>query len=269
MNVRRCVRCQATLRRTNDGNLCSPCARIAQQSGPELPVDFYGDPAVVAALADYEFGRFFKIVRADLRLTQEQFGHLVGLAQSRVCKIENGVRLRDIESVARVASVLDTPPSLLGFAADERVAARGHWLVVAIAVVLTDSDVLMVRRRESDPSGIAWQFPAGIVKPGESADSVAVRETLTETGVHCAVRSPLGSRVHPVSGVECDYFLCDYLAGSVENRDVLENVDALWVPKHDVTRLVPADRIFEPIMRTLATARSVVAPPPDAGTVAK
>ena len=52
-------------------------------------------------------------------LTQEQFGLLVGLAQSRVCKIENRVmRLRDIETIARLASVLGVPADLLGFNAD-------------------------------------------------------------------------------------------------------------------------------------------------------
>jgi transcriptional regulator with XRE-family HTH domain len=112
---RRCVRCQAVLRRTNDGDLCSPCARAARVSVPTLPAGFYTNPDVVAALADYEFGRFFRIARTNLRMTQEQFGLLVGLAQSRICKIENGIRLRDIESVARFASVLGTPPDLLGF----------------------------------------------------------------------------------------------------------------------------------------------------------
>jgi 8-oxo-dGTP diphosphatase len=97
-------------------------------------------------------------------------------------------------------------------------------LVVAIAVVI-------VRRRDPDPSCITWQFPAGIVKPGTSAGAVAVRETLAETGIHCAIRAGLGSRVHPLSGVDYEYFLCEYLAGEVKNRDGLENADALWVPK--------------------------------------
>ncbi len=111
--------------------------------------------------------------------------------------------------------------------------------------------MLIVCRRDVEPSGITWQFPAGIVKPGASANTVAVRETLAETGIHCAVRSSLGSRVHPMTGVDCEYFLCDYLAGTVENRDALENVDAIWVAKREITRFIPADRIFEPIMRAL------------------
>jgi len=136
-------------------------------------------------------------------------------------------------------------------AADLEAAGKAATLAVAIAVVVTDTDVLIVCRRDPDPSGITWQFPAGIVKPGASATTVAVRETLAETGIHCAVRSALGSRLHPLSGVNCEYFLCEYLAGDVENRDILENVDALWVPTREITRFIPADRIFEPIVRAL------------------
>lgn len=136
-------------------------------------------------------------------------------------------------------------------AADIEATGKAVTLAVAIAVVVTDDEVLIVCRRDADPSGITWQFPAGIIKPGASASTVAVRETLAETGIHCAVRLALGSRIHPLSGVNCEYFLCEYLAGNVENRDVFENVDALWAPKRELTRFIPADRIFEPIMRAL------------------
>jgi 8-oxo-dGTP pyrophosphatase MutT (NUDIX family) len=128
---------------------------------------------------------------------------------------------------------------------------RGVALTVAIAVVVNDGEVLVVCRRDSDTSGISWQFPAGIVKPGTAARTIAIRETLAETGVHCVVRESLGSRVHPLSGVSCDYFLCDYLAGSVENKDTAENVEAMWAPSTEVTRFIKADTIFPPVLRLL------------------
>jgi 8-oxo-dGTP diphosphatase len=130
-------------------------------------------------------------------------------------------------------------------------AAAAVSLTVAIAVVVRDSEVLIVCRRDADQSGITWQFPAGIVKPGASASTVAVRETLAETGVHCAVRLPLGSRVHPVSSAYCQYFLCDYLAGDVENLDTTENVSAIWTDKRSITSFIPKERIFEPVQQAL------------------
>jgi 8-oxo-dGTP diphosphatase len=124
-------------------------------------------------------------------------------------------------------------------------------LTVAIAVVVTDSDVLIVCRRDNGASGISWQFPAGVVKPAADPRTVAVRETSAETGVHCAIRARLGRRLHPVTGVLCEYFLCDYLAGEPQNLDVVENASVMWIRRHDITRFIPEDRIYEPVLREL------------------
>jgi NUDIX domain len=70
-------------------------------------------------------------------------------------------------------------------------------------LVLRDDQVLLVCRRNK-AAGIAWQFPAVIVKPGENAEEVAVRETLAETGVHCTPAGHIGGRLHPVTGA-CGY----------------------------------------------------------------
>jgi 8-oxo-dGTP diphosphatase len=131
------------------------------------------------------------------------------------------------------------------------VAREPQVLRVAIAVVIREEEVLMVCRRDGDASGITWQFPAGVVKPGVRPQTVTVRETLAETGVHCAVRRNLGSRLHPVTGVHCDYFLCDYLAGEARNSDIVENVDVMWARRDSVTRFVAVDEIFPPVLAAL------------------
>jgi len=46
-----------------------------------------------------------------------------------------------------------------------------------------------------------------VVKPGVPPATAAVRETLAETGVHCTVLRPLGSRIHPITGVDCHYLI--------------------------------------------------------------
>ncbi|MEU8134599.1 NUDIX hydrolase [Streptodolium elevatio] len=124
-------------------------------------------------------------------------------------------------------------------------------LTIAIAVVLKEHQVLIVCRRGNDAGGITWQFPAGVVKPGGDSASVAVRETLAETGVHCAVTQSLGQRLHPVTRVLAVYHLCEYLAGDVENRDMVENVDVMWVPRDQVTKFLPRDRIYPPVLEAL------------------
>jgi 8-oxo-dGTP diphosphatase len=134
----------------------------------------------------------------------------------------------------------------------EKIKADGATpLAVAVAIVVAEDDVLVVCRRDAEPSGITWQFPAGVVKPGASASTVAVRETLAETGIHCAIRAELGGRIHPLSKAYCEYYLCEYLAGTVENRDTSENTDAIFIPRRDLTRFIPADRIYPPVLRAL------------------
>jgi len=118
-STRRCGRCRAVLRRSNDGELCGPCQRVAGTGEPALSVGFFERPDVVDALAGHDFGRFFRLARLDLAATQEQFGFLIGMVQSQICKIENGsARLRNLDTVRRIANTFGVPPDLLGFSGD-------------------------------------------------------------------------------------------------------------------------------------------------------
>lgn len=144
------------------------------------------------------------------------------------------------DEVQRRFALLLRPPA-------PRVEAQA--LRVAIAVVLRDDEVLLVCRRGD--GDLRWQFPAGMVKPGADPSTVAVQETHGETGVHCTVREQLGERVHPVTGVVATYFLADHLAGDAANRDPLENVDVTWVPRAALTRFIPQDQLFPPILNAL------------------
>jgi 8-oxo-dGTP diphosphatase len=214
------------------------------------------------ALFDHWTGRHASALQSALRMSQDEMAALLGVVKRTIASWHERP---DVVIRPELQRALDTAYERAPEAAKLRFARQlsadassgvesSVSLAVAIAVVLNEGDVLIVCRREADPSGITWQFPAGIIKPGATASTVAVRETLAETGIHCAVRSTLGSRRHPLSGVHCEYFLCEYLTGTVENRDVFENMDALWVPRRDITRFIPTDRIFEPILRALEEA---------------
>lgn len=128
---------------------------------------------------------------------------------------------------------------------------QGRALTVAIAIVTKPGHVLLVCRRDAETSGLTWQFPAGVVKPGAAAELAAVRETLAETGIHCTVRTTLGARLHPVTGVQCAYYLCDYLAGDATNCDADENVSVIWAPVGSLTRFIPAEQLYPPILAAL------------------
>lgn len=179
-------------------------------------------------------------LRISLRLTVARFADRLGVAPRTVA---NWAANPDVIPRSGIQEALD------GLAGDAPAGTTGpaQAFRVAISVVMHDGQVLLVRRRDGG-AGLSWQFPAGVIKPGQQAEDVAVRETHAETGVHCSVREHIGRRLHPTTGVYCEYFLCDYLAGVADNRDTAENDAVAWAPQPDLTKFVPRDKVFPPIL---------------------
>lgn len=206
-------------------------------------------------------GRAACALQAALRETNESFAERLGVAPRTVAGWH---RSPSLVPRPEMQQALDTTyegaseyvqtrfSRLLRPASFEPAESRAQALRIAIAVVLRGDEVLLVCRRGD--ADLSWQFPAGMVKPGGNPEAVAVQETLAETGVHCAVRQHLGGRLHPSTDVLAAYYLCEYLTGEVANRDPQENVDVAWVPVAALTRFIPAERIFEPILSALEAA---------------
>ncbi len=209
-------------------------------------------------------GRHACKLQAALRLTNEAFADLLGISTRTVAtwhsdsdvtprpemqQLLDSVFERASAAVRqRFALLLNTNPARSGQGSS---GVQAQPLRVAIVVLIHDGRVLLVCRRGDDGSGISWQFPAGVIKPGVKAETAAVRETLDETGVHCAVRRSLGQRIHPVTGVHCVYFLCEFLAGDATNKDIVENQSVAWVPTKELPRFIPPENIHEPILKLL------------------
>jgi 8-oxo-dGTP diphosphatase len=230
-------------------------------------------------------GRTACALQAALRLSNESFAAQLGIGVRTVASWHQKLTLRPQSEMQQIldtkleqasaavkarfaALVADQPPARdvdTGSEHDEGTAAAERGisadpsgvavLRVAIAVVVKDTEVLVVCRRGDDAGGISWQFPAGMVKPGVSPETVAVRETLSETGVHCSVVRQLGSRIHPITNVLCHYLLCEYLAGDAQNLDMIENVSVMWVDEKILPRFIPPDRIFPPVLEALEVVR--------------
>lgn len=201
-------------------------------------------------------GSLATALQAALRMTNEQFAEHLDVSVRTVAGWH-----ADPDTVPRndTQQLLDTAYERASASVQRRFrllarpkpnAMEAQALRVAIAVVIRDDEVLLVCRRGSD--SLSWQFPAGVVKPGASPAVVAVEETHAETGVRCAVRAQLGSRVHPTTGVVAEYLACDYLMGDAANRDPLENADVAWVPRSALTRFIPKQSIYPPILEALA-----------------
>jgi len=203
-------------------------------------------------------GRTAHALRDALRMTQEAFAAHLGVSRRAIAEWASRPEMRPSREYQELLDVaLERAPAQARdrFSALTDVGsgrAGPEALTVAIAVVVNDEPaVLLVCRRGEDGKGISWQFPAGVVKPGVAAGSVAVRETLAETGIHCSLSKSLGARLHPITSVYCEYFLCEYLSGQAINRDEVENVCVEWVQVPKLTKFIPADRIYPPILEAL------------------
>lgn len=125
---------------------------------------------------------------------------------------------------------------------------------IAAAVIVKDGRVLLVRRRVSEGS-LSWQFPAGAVEAGESAEDAAVRETLEETALKVRAVELLGERVHPATGREMSYTACAVLDGEAVIGDA-EEIDAVeWCRHGQLAEYVPYG-FFEPVQAYLDDALS-------------
>lgn len=207
-------------------------------------------------------GRDATALRKALRLTTEAFATRLGVATRTVANWSanpdmvprTGVQDMLDDLVEQLPQSVRTRFEGLAGGRNSDQNAHGQALRVAIAVVVDRDKVLLVRRRD-EGAGISWQFPAGIIKPGVPGEDVAVRETLGETGIHCSVNDLIGSRLHPVTEVLCDYYGCDYLAGDATNLDTVENAGVTWAPRREIAKFVARDKIYPPVLRFLEETR--------------
>lgn len=120
---------------------------------------------------------------------------------------------------------------------------------ISAAIIVADGRVLMVRRRVAEGS-LSWQFPAGEVEPGESAEEAAVREAHEETGLTVRADRRLGERVHPATGRTMFYVACSVLKGTAYIGDEEELAEVAWCDRATLAEYVPYP-LFDPVQAHL------------------
>lgn len=120
---------------------------------------------------------------------------------------------------------------------------------ISAGIVVQGDRVLMVRRRIKEGE-LMWQFPAGGIEPGETAEEAAVRETAEETGLTVDAVKLLGERVHPKTGRRMSYTACSVVEGEAHVADE-DELDAIaWVAHGEIPEYVPYG-LFEPVQEYL------------------
>ena len=131
--------------------------------------------------------------------------------------------------------------------------------LAALAVVVRDGRVLLVRRRNEPDAGL-WGFPGGHVEPGETCGECAAREAAEEAGVVVVPRGLLVNvevvRRGNLRGSGFHFVLvavaCDHVSGEPEAADDVS--EARWVPvTHVSTRRLALSRHVDAVV-SLAVA---------------
>jgi 8-oxo-dGTP diphosphatase len=120
---------------------------------------------------------------------------------------------------------------------------------ISAAIIVDGDKVLMVRRRISE-GDLMWQFPAGAIEAGETAEEAAARETQEETGLTVEAVKLLGERVHPKTGRLMSYTACEPIEGEAHVADEDELDAVAWVTLDEIPEYVPYG-LFEPVQEFL------------------
>lgn len=138
----------------------------------------------------------------------------------------------------------------------------------AIAVVVSDTHVLLARRKKQPDAGL-WGFPGGHVELGETALAAAARELHEETGV---VAQPLSYLTNidvvtrAANGQVDMHFLlaavyCDFVSGTPQPADDVS--EAAWITCDDIRAgtLPTSDRVSDVMELALRRRQALRAPP--------
>ncbi|MFI6321555.1 NUDIX hydrolase [Nonomuraea sp. NPDC050556] len=131
---------------------------------------------------------------------------------------------------------------------DDPDAPAPNSLVPSVNVMVTNDadELLMIRRSDNDN----WAVPGGAIDLGESIPAAAVRETLEETGITCAITGLVGTYSDPrhvilyTSDGEARQEFSLVLTGRAVNGAPTpsdESREVRWVPREQVLQL-PMDR---------------------------
>ena len=97
-------------------------------------------------------------------------------------------------------------------------------VAAALAVVIREDSVLLVRRFSDKPDAGLWGFPGGRIEARETSAAAALRELAEETGLHATEAVPLGSLRFDALGVSYHLhaFLCPDPGGTFRAADDAE-----------------------------------------------
>jgi 8-oxo-dGTP diphosphatase len=93
--------------------------------------------------------------------------------------------------------------------------------LVAAALIVRGSEVLIGQRRSDQPMASQWEFPGGKIEPGESPEEALARELEEELGIHAVIGPKVTHIRHNYrhgGAVDLQFFAVHEFSGEIQNR---------------------------------------------------
>jgi 8-oxo-dGTP diphosphatase len=117
------------------------------------------------------------------------------------------------------------------FGGMEVIMDKNHFVSVAGLVVNDKSEVLLVKNPRR-----GWEFPGGMVEPGETLQEALLREIFEESGINVTISGFIGVYKNIKSDIVNLDFCCRYESGMPTTSE--ESLEVGWFPMSEVIQMM-------------------------------
>lgn len=137
-----------------------------------------------------------------------------------------------------------------------------------VLAIIQNEDKILVGKLKAekinDFGGLEYVLPGGTVEGGESFETAVIREAKEETGLNVEAIRELGFRIHPKTGKEIHYFLCNKASGELSTEDKLnDDLEELeWVETKRLLKIMPTlyTKVVEYLFKDQAPEATWISP---------
>jgi len=108
---------------------------------------------------------------------------------------------------------------------------KNHFVSVAGLVTNEKDEILLVKSPRR-----GWEFPGGMVEPGESLQEALIREIVEESGIHVTITGFIGVYKNIKSDIVNLDFCCKYESGIPTTSE--ESLEVGWFQMNEVIQMM-------------------------------